>query len=466
MKWSKRGKKIIKWVVLAGGILIAAYVGIGIYFLFHFLPGTVVGGKDFSMKGQEELEEYLSGKAEDYQLTVTGPGNWSDEVISGNEIRLTLAGEEAAKELMQKQKAFLWPASLFGAGKAQAAMHVEYDRDILEQKIRSLPFFSEEEGEPVSAHPQFDGETFVIIPETYAMEVEKTQGKVRECIERLETELDLEEEGCLKVPEYLSDSEAVEKACEEMNRYCSARITYTMGERIVIDSQVISGWLSCDEAMKVTLNEGAVKEWVSRFASEHDSAGGKRSITTPWGKTAEVSGGTYGWVIDEKTEVQALLENIRNGDVLEREPSCQQRAAALLPQDWGTTYLEVDLTDQYMWYIKDGNVVLESDVVTGDPSPEMATPSGVYSILYTERDAVLVGEPDPVSGEPIYRQGVRYWMPFTQQGHGFHDADWQSSFGGNVYTYSGSHGCVNMPVDKAGQLFEMLDAGTPVVLHY
>ena len=78
-----------------------------------------------------------------------------------------------------------------------------------------------------------------------------------------------------------------------------------------------------------------------------------------------------------------------------------------------------------------------------------ATPAGVYSILYTEPDSKLIGEKDPETGKPVYETYVRYWMPFTYQGHGFHDADWQTAFGGSRYQSYGSHGCVNMPVDQA-----------------
>ena len=119
-----------------------------------------------------------------------------------------------------------------------------------------------------------------------------------------------------------------------------------------------------------------------------------------------------------------------------------------------------------MWYIVIGAIALETDVVTGLPDAKHATPAGVYSILYTEPDTKLIGEKDPETGKPIYETYVRYWMPFTYQGHGFHDADWQTAFGGSRYQSYGSHGCVNMPVDQAGALFNMLSAGTPVVLHY
>ena len=34
-----------------------------------------------------------------------------------------------------------------------------------------------------------------------------------------------------------------------------------------------------------------------------------------------------------------------------------------------------------MWYVVDGSIALETDVVTGQPIPERITPEGTYSIL-------------------------------------------------------------------------------------
>ncbi len=83
-----------------------------------------------------------------------------------------------------------------------------------------------------------------------------------------------------------------------------------------------------------------------------------------------------------------------------------------------------------MWYIVNGSVQLETDIVTGLASdPNRATPSGVYSILEMKRDKVLTGETNPSTGEPIYRTKVSYWMRVTWTGIGFHDAIWQSAFG-------------------------------------
>ena len=143
-----------------------------------------------------------------------------------------------------------------------------------------------------------------------------------------------------------------------------------------------------------------------------------------------------------------------------------QEAASHSEQDWGTTYAEVDLTDQHMWYIVDGSVAFEADVVTGLPTPERETPSGVYSILELKRDKTLVGETDPATGKPIYETPVSYWMRVTWTGVGFHDATWQPYFGGSLYQTNGSHGCINMSYDDAATLYSMLSIGTPVVMHY
>ena len=118
------------------------------------------------------------------------------------------------------------------------------------------------------------------------------------------------------------------------------------------------------------------------FGSKYDTVGKTRSITTPTGKTAQVSGGTYGWSVDEDTETKNLINSIKNGEVAEREPAYKQKAASHGAQDWGSTYIEVDIAAQHMWYIVDGSVAMESDVVTGLPADGRDTPTGVYSILY------------------------------------------------------------------------------------
>ena len=64
-----------------------------------------------------------------------------------------------------------------------------------------------------------------------------------------------------------------------------------------------------------------------------------------------------------------------------------------------------------------------------------------------------------------YETPVTYWMPFNG-GIGFHDAAWRESFGGVIFQSSGSHGCINMPLDMAALMYENIYAGFPVVCFY
>ena len=125
--------------------------------------------------------------------------------------------------------------------------------------------------------------------------------------------------------------------------------------------------------------------------------------------------------------------------------------------DIGDTYIEVDMGAQHMWAYKDGALVIDTDVVTGNISRHYGTPAIVAQIQYKDRNAVLRGD--------NYATPVKYWMPFYGN-YGIHDASWRREFGGTVYLTNGSHGCVNTPPAAMKVIFETMDSGTPVVLYY
>ena len=123
------------------------------------------------------------------------------------------------------------------------------------------------------------------------------------------------------------------------------------------------------------------------------------------------------------------------------------------------------MTKQHFWMHKNGKIVLESDIVTGLPSdPNRKTPAGTYYIYFMQRNRVLRGQIQ-ADGKPEYETPVAYWMAFNR-GIGLHDATWQSKFGGNVYYSRGSHGCINLPLNIAAALYDMVKVNTPVVCYY
>ena len=458
--------------IIAGSIvggLILVYLCVAAFFMSHFLVNTTINGKDFSGKTVADVESYLESQVEGYQLKLIEQDNETD-TISGSDISLVYVKNNDVEKALEDQSQLLWIASFFSKSNTDITVGVEYDEAALDAKIQTIKAVTGEQTEPTSAHPEYDGNSFVVAAETFgsAVDLEKLSSKIKEYISSFKPQLNLLDEKCYDMPKYTSESPEVQAACDTMNQYLKASITYTMDEDVVVDKELISTWLSYGENMNVSFNEDAVEKWMREFGSKYDTVGKTRSITTPGGKTAEVSGGTYGWSVDEKKEAENLINSIKKGEVTSREPAYEQKAASRSAQDWGTTYVEVDLSAQHMWYIVDGSVALVTDVVTGLASdPNRVTPQGVYSILEMKRNKTLVGETNPATGKPIYETPVSYWMRVTWTGIGFHDASWQSSFGGTRYqTSAGSHGCINMPVDKAGSLYGMLSVGTPVVMHY
>lgn len=452
------------------GVLAAAYIGVSLYFTSHFYMNTEINGHDFSMKTAADVKEYIEQQVHGYSLTILEKDNKTDS-ISGEEISLKYNENKDIENVLKKQNAFLWPQAFFVKNSSKATVDVSYDREALEDKIRTLQAVKAEQIPPTSAYPRFDGTEYVVEPEVTGSEVnqELLREKIHQYISEFQPELDMVGENCYALPKYTSESGDVKAACNEMNQYLKASITYSMDQPVVVDKTLISEWVTADAEMKVTFNEGAVREWLREFGKQYDTVGKTRTITSPWGKTVEVSGGTYGWSVDEEAEFPALVNSIKNGEVVTREPIYVdgQRAASRGPQDWGSTYAEVDLSGQHMWFIIDGAIALDTDVVTGVPTPAKETPSGVYSILEKELNSTLVGEIDPATGQPEYRTPVAYWMRVTWSGIGFHDATWQPAFGGSLYASgAGSHGCINMPLDQAGALYNMLPVGTPVIIHY
>lgn len=160
--------------------------------------------------------------------------------------------------------------------------------------------------------------------------------------------------------------------------------------------------------------------------------------------------------MNQEETLTALNEYLTSGKDYTGEVVYYQTAAQYGEQDYGSTYIEVSISAQHMWFYKNGSVILESDFVSGDVAKGHDTPKGAYRIAYKARDQELVGQG--------YSSPVSYWMPFVD-GCGFHDASWRDKFGGSIYLKNGSHGCLNMPVWAAKELYDSLEAGTAVLIY-
>lgn len=243
-----------------------------------------------------------------------------------------------------------------------------------------------------------------------------------------------------------------------INDFAIANIQYKFGENIeVVDSEQIKKWITVDNK-QVLLKEEDVKEYVEDLAKKYDTVGSERQFVDSHGDVVTVSGGPYGWEIDQEEETKELLALINQGkSIKDREPVYKQMAFSRGMNDIGSTYVEVNMSEQKMWFYKDGELMVSTNIVTGNMAKGHDTPTVVGYIHNKVRNTKLVG-----TG---YVAFVHYWMK-VYGSIGIHDASWRSKFGGNIYATNGSHGCINTPYDNVKMIFDNIEIGTPVIIFY
>ena len=470
---SQKKKTNMKAVgILAASVLVLLFVGyvaVSIYFTNHFLFNTRINGQDFSRKTVEEAQAALIGQVDDYQLTIITL-NGETNVIRGADIDMRYEESAEIYELMREQNGFNWFNSLFTTTDKEVDFPLIFDQLALDHAIQNLPVMNEEQIMPTSAHIFFDGTVFAIAPEVpgTAFYEDRLANSIHYAITAMQREIDMQAINVQIQPEVRSDSPELVARVASVNRYLSAVITFEMGEQVVVDGSLIIEWMEIDDDYNVTLLEGPIYEWVTEFGNRFSTRGTTRPVTTPRGRSTQVSGGTYGWWINHADTTQLLVNHIRAGDVVTTQPVyfVNGTAAEFSANDWGSTFVQVDLTEQHMWYIVNGQVVFETPIITGLPG-RSPTPQGVYYILSRESPAVLRGPRDPETGRYEWESPVSYWMPITWEGIGFHDATWQTAgFGGQLYRTHGSQGCINMSLEAAREFFGLISVFTPVVVHY
>lgn len=253
------------------------------------------------------------------------------------------------------------------------------------------------------------------------------------------------------------DFVTAEKYNDEFSKWSSFCVTYTNG--FIITTEDIKPFFELTDEYKIVFKEGMkkdltekVQEWVDNDLQSYNTLGGTFKFKTHDGEEVELKGVNYGDVMDKQKEVEFLIESI------EKLQSCSQRIPEMSiddPDDIQSNVIEVSIEDQHLWYWQNGEVVMETDVVTGWKN-KWDTPKGVYRILDKINGTYLVGDD--------YNVWVDKWIRFWK-GYGLHDAMWRYKFGADVYTRNGSHGCINLPHDFAVEIYDMVDMGDCVVIY-
>ncbi len=454
-------------VVLMGGVGVY-YWRVAVFYRTHFLPNTTVNGIACDKLEAGQVALMVENQILEYSLEVTGRLNEEGEqgvlgVISVKDIDLHyLEVEEAVERLLEAQNEWMWIEVFADKHYSHSlVLGVGYKQEMLEDCLKEWDAFrsgKKPKDAYISDYSEENG--YVIIPETLGtqLDVQLATEWIGGAILMQEESVDLEELNCYESASLTAEDEELKQNVAKVNQWLETEITYDWnGSEVIVDKEVIRDWISF-EGNEPQLDEEAVAEFVVEQAEEFDTYGKNRYFTTTLGMKLNLPSGAYGWKTDREGEAEELLRLIYQGSKEEREPIFTSKGRWKGVNDIGNSYVEADLTNQHLYLYWKGTLVLETDFVSGEPHvPGNRTPAGVFGLTYKTTNAVLRGE--------NYETPVTYWMPFHGN-FGMHDATWRTEFGGDIYITNGSHGCLNLPLDKAAEIYGYLSEGFPIICYY
>jgi len=461
----KKEESINKHKKIAIGIIIfictalVIYFAMAKYFMNHFYFGTEINGINVSGKTVEDVKEVMASELQDYSLNIKDRDG-KIEQIKGYEVGLQYSSDEEVRKLKDIQNPYKWILGYLNKEHSKITVGFLFDEKQLKERIEKLSYFdSSNIIELKNPSFQYVDNKYVIVNEVPGYNIDKDIVYIHasDAILNGQGEIDLESLSSFINPQYNSKSEKIIEVRDMLNKYVSSKITYILGEnKETLDGSIINNWLTVDDNFEIIFDEEKAKDYIDVLFNKYNTIGKTREFYTSYGTTIKISGGDYGWSINEIEEIHNLISIIKEGKTTTKEPEYNQMAFSHNKNDIGNTYVEIDLEKQHIWFYKNGELIVDGDIVTGNISANNTTPKGIYRLKYKARNVVLRG--------PGYASPVTFWMPFNG-GIGIHDASWRSEFGGEIYLTNGSRGCINSPYDVAKAIFDNIEKDTPVICY-
>lgn len=443
------------------------YLFLTAYYANSFVFGVFVNGVYATGKTPEEVNEYLMDMRQETELVIQDKFGEAS-TLSFEEIGYTYSYMEPLKELQKKQNPFLWLMHLEGNQTYTITPNGTFDEQKFEEAFENLETIKNASNKNNIVVEIVKNENGYELLDTTAnlLDKEKSRQCIAEALKNGIYYVDLTDADCYEEVDYTSQMEETLALYRKIERFTAGEITYLFDNKeVVVDKAVTSEWILVDEngefvyddLGELVLDEKAIPEYIKELAWQFDTVDKDREFAATRGEIVIVPAGTYGNKLDQKKEAEYLKEAFLAKRVEEHEPIYSQRAWGRGENDIGDTYIEVDLTEQKLYYYENGVQVINTDVVTGNTSRRNGTPQKACYVYFMQRNRVLRGED--------YATPVDYWMA-VYGNIGIHDATWRSKFGGSIYKTNGSHGCINTPYKEVSKLYGMVEIGTPVMIFY
>lgn len=429
------------------------------YYRTHFQKNVYINGISVEGMTSNEASGIIYDNIEDYSLRLR-LRYLPTEIIDGEDVDLSIEYSDTPAEILMGEDPYKWP---FNSGKRRdysIAKSISFDEGKLLEITEGLDCLKPENvSEPKDAYisESPDRKSFIIVPEVKGNLIDKDKlfEEIKGALWVLKPEIELEDTGVYAEPEIKAADPKLNESLNELNKYMSASITLDVGNGIkeICNWEVIREMIVEDSAQGgPAFSDELMRGYVESLAARYDTAGTKRRFETVYGSFVEVEG-LYGNRTDIEAECERLKSEIASGTVTERKPVYVEPS---VPSDGdiGEDYIEVNLTAQRLFLIRNGQEIMNSDIVSGCEADGHGTASGIFPVLDMTSEGAVEERGYPVNFSVEFGEGTA-----------FYDASWRSAFGGNIYKSSGTGGGICLPYSKAKILYENTYKGMPVICY-
>lgn len=482
-------KKLILGVVVIVLAVAAACAALTGYYQKGYMVNTWINGVYATGKTMQEMESILMDQIEipEYIMITAYDGvgmnaKPQEYELSLHEIGFACDYQAEIQNCLFEQRNSSWVSSLFSPSVYNISPQRRYEEELLKQWWDQTIPSSEAAAEYKISYADEIG-YFLSDSMYHRLESEKAYSLLQQAVLSGEESLDLISSGCYYDAEFSQEQKDEAKLWENINLFQTNGPVYDFtDEQPELSAGEMAAFLMkdadthrplLDKDGNFMIDDDYLTQWLKQLAEAYDTYQREWSFRATSGKTVSVKGVTYGTTMNQKRELVWLKEYFHalaalktiDGDPVVRENMPNRIHVAEYTRDAfthsgksiGSTYIEVDMGLQKLYYYVNGELKLESDTVTGNMQRRYSTPEGVNFVYNKQQNRLLRGQG--------YTSPVKFWMP-VKGAVGIHDATWRDEFGGDIYLTNGSHGCVNIPVEKAEELYEMVEIGTPVVMFY
>ncbi len=480
-KKSKKKGSLIP-VFITAGVLVAVVAGSTVtYFVGRntykneFTPHTYINGVDVSGKTLSETKEMFAQTALPQSLVITKQDGGTVE-IPLESFSYSYDTDALIEEIYAKINHNMWFSGLSGSQKYSFTDSPSYDSDLLKSQLSSADWGSTPNSD---ATLDLTESGYVITPEVQGdeMDYSKLESYIINAVNRGEFEINAVDSDCYIKPSVTSAD--LQDKCDTLNNVFAMQITYDFDYTTeTLTGETLMNIVTVGDDGSITADPDKAMEYVEYLADKYDTYNTERNfhatlqgdIVIPTSSDAK-----YGWWIDQEQTCDELVSMLEAGETVESvDPIYYETGgyvftgreeARSADDDIGNTYIEIDLTDQHFWYYVDGELVRECYIVSGQTTSEARTTlPGVYKVWYKDENYRMQGTNEDGDEWDVT---CNYWTRVAIVGIGLHDSTWRgTAFGGSIYKYNGSHGCINMSLADAKFVHDEVPMGTPVVMYY